>query len=339
MMAAQASFLPRIGSLLASAFPILVIAALLFSAVYIKPRVVPREVAPIPIHPRDAFYAADALPSGQIWMVGRGNKVIVTPGLGQPWKIIEPKPASNWQGVVAISDKEVVIAGNEGVMLRTQDGGASWQPVVTKDILTVHDAKFLRLKQDPDGQIWALAEFGNVLVSKDRGRSWKSLTPKADIGWNDIAFLPRGRVVIVGEFGKILSSNDGGQRWSETEIPNTSSLMSLAIRPSGVGVAVGLEGGLLLTQDGGQTWSAQKPFTRSHLFSVVQDGGRFNAVGDKGVIAQSTDGRNWTMVPGKPNDSAWRTDQIAVGDGLLMAGRNPLFLARDGVKFLTEVSR
>ncbi len=334
----QTSFLAKLGSGFASIFPILVIAALLLSAIFIKPKVAPSEVVPIPIHPRDAFYSAHVSDSAGVWLAGRGNKVITAPALGQPWKIIEPSISSNWQGVVALSPKTIVLVGNEGVIIRSEDGGTTWSKVNTKDILTVFDSKFLRLKQAPNGDLWALAEFGNVLRSRDQGKSWQALRPKSDIGWNDIVFS-QNRIVIVGEFGKILSSDNQGQTWSEKELPESSSLMSVAIKPSGLGVAVGLEGNIMITTDNGRGWTKAKPFTDAHLYSVTLDGDQFVAVGDKGWIAKSTDGRSWTRIPGKENDSSWRTEIQKTKDGLLLIGRNPALLSPSGLKFLTELTK
>ena len=332
------SFLEKLGSGFASAFPILVIAGLLLSAVFIKPKVAPSEVIPIPIHPRYAFYSAHVSDTAGVWLAGRGNKLITAPALGQPWRIIEPSFSSNWQGVVALSSQIIVLAGNEGLIIRSEDGGATWSKVNTKDILTVFDSKFLRLKQAPNGDLWALAEFGNVLRSQDQGKNWQALRPKSDIGWNDIIFS-QSRIVIVGEFGRILTSDNQGQTWSEKELPESSSLMSVVIKPNGLGVAVGLEGNLMITNDNGQEWSKVKPFTDAHLYSVTFDDDQFIAVGDKGWIAKSTDGRSWTRIPGKENDSSWRTEIQKTKEGLLLIGRNPALLNSSGLKLLTELTR
>ena len=196
----------------------------------------------------------------------------------------------------------------------------------------------MRLKQAPNGDLWALAEFGNVLRSQDQGKNWQALRPKSDIGWNDIIFS-QSRIVIVGEFGRILTSDNQGQTWSEKELPESSSLMSVVIKPNGLGVAVGLEGNLMITNDNGQEWSKVKPFTDAHLYSVTFDDDQFIAVGDKGWIAKSTDGRSWTRIPGKENDSSWRTEIQKTKEGLLLIGRNPGLLNSSGLKLLTELTR
>lgn len=337
-MSERRSLLTRLASAFASAFPIVVIAALLLSAVFVKPYVAPSEVKPIAIHPRDAFYSAHVSDDAGVWMAGRGNKVIATPAIGKPWKILEPSISSNWQGVVAVTPSIIVLAGNEGLIIRSEDGGSSWSRISTSSVLTVPDAKFLRLKQAPNGDLWALAEFGNVLRSRDQGKSWTALRPRSDIGWNDIAFT-KDRVVIVGEFGKILTSEDQGQTWSERELPEASSLMSVAFLSKGLGVAVGLEGNVTLSADNGRTWTKLKPFTNAHLYSVTVSEDRFTLVGDKGWIARSADGRNWARVAGKENDSSWRTEILKVKEGFLLIGRNPALLTPSGVQFLSDMAR
>ena len=115
--------------------------------------------------------------------------------------------------------------------------------------------------------------------------------------------------------------------------------MSVVIKPNGLGVAVGLEGNLMITNDNGQEWSKVKPFTDAHLYSVTFDDDQFIAVGDKGWIAKSTDGRSWTRIPGKENDSSWRTEIQKTKEGLLLIGRNPALLNSSGLKLLTELTR
>lgn len=291
---------------------------------------------------------------------------------------IEPKPIERRDSFFSLalpSDQIVWAAGTGGKIVRSNDGGKSWQRQETHVfanlqgiaawddqtavavgnnglILHTTDAgktwvkstvpatdnpnKLLRVKIF-DGVAWAVGEFGNLLRSDDKGVTWTRVLPEKDRAWNNVFFLGQNGW-LVGEFGAVMRTTDGGANWTEYEIESKVSLMGVAFRDPMNGVAVGLTGTVVTTADGGVTWTAVPPLTREHLLDLELIDGRWVAVGDKGVmVGAGAETNDWTLTRVSEGDVSWRT-QIAkaAGNRYYVAGAN-LGILDDGK--LTIVGR
>lgn len=189
--------------------------------------------------------------SNLIWMVGTYGQVRMTRDGGEHW-------VSGWAGVdrhlqdaVALDENTVIAVGNDNAIVRSEDGGKSWQ-LVSGVPLSEIENKLIRIRQAPDGALWAVGVMGAVLVSHDQGRTFAQVMPREDLAWNDVAFSERG-TWLVGEFGRILFSPDGRQ-WQTVLSPVHESFMGVNFSGSR-GVIVGLNGMALITEDAGQIWT------------------------------------------------------------------------------------
>lgn len=202
------------------------------------------------------------------------------------------------------------LAGSNGKIARSEDGGRQWQrqAIATKvnlqDIaawdartavavgnqgvvaVTADAGQHWKLVDAPksavankltrvvalaQGQAWAVGEMGALLYSGDFGNSWQRKRAEEDVGWNDVAFADASSGWVVGEFGRILRTSDGGASWLAVAAPVKSSLMGVAFRDARNGIAVGLEGVVLATSDAGASWQAVNSGTAEHLFTVAWD--------------------------------------------------------------------
>jgi photosystem II stability/assembly factor-like uncharacterized protein len=276
---------------------------------------------------------------------------------------VQPKAVErrdNFFGVAAPTERVAWAAGTGGKIVRTGDGGQSWQrqstPTVenlqgiaawdTQHVVAVgnsgvilHSAngggtwavattpktdnpnKLLRVRVF-DGVAWAVGEFGALLRSDDKGATWTRVLPEKDRAWNAIFFLGQSGW-LVGEFGSVMRTSDGGATWSDVEGSNKVSLMGVAFRDAHNGVAVGLAGTLLVTTDGGAKWTEVPRLTREHLLDVIWDGSRWTAVGDKGVmVSADAAATDWKLGRVAEGDVSWRTQIAKSGPRYFVAGAN-----------------
>lgn len=290
---------------------------------------------------------------------------------------VEPKAVErrdNFFSLALPSDKVVWAAGTGGKIVRSSDGGNTWQRqevpthvnlqgIAAWDdqhavavgnngtILYTADGggswkpaavpktdnpnKLLRARIF-NGVAWAVGEFGGLLRSDDKGATWTRVLPEKDRAWNAIYFLDQNGW-LVGEFGSVMRTADGGATWTEVEVTNKVSLMGVVFRDPMHGVAVGLTGTLLTTADGGATWAEVPPLTREHLLDVILDEGRWVAVGDKGVmVSANAETLDWKFSRISEGDVSWRTQIAKSGNRYYVAGANLGIL--DGGK-LTIVGR
>lgn len=266
----------------------------------------------------------------------------------------------NFFGLVAPEANTVWAAGSLGKIVRSTDGGKTWErqesstnanlmsiaawdaqnavavgnggvAVFTKDggktwangtvPPSDNPSKFLRVHVFGD-TAWVVGEFNAMLKSADRGQTWERVMEPQDRGLNDIAFVG-SKGWAVGEFGTILLTEDGGATWNVIETENKVSLMSVAFRDAEHGVAVGLTGTLLTTADGGRHWTVVPGLTREHFYQVIWDQNRWLAIGDKGVTAVGDEtASNWSVGRVAQGDVAWRTQVVRAGDNYVVAGLN-----------------
>lgn len=332
-----------------SVMSFIIIGGLLYAGLFIKPKAVGTGVEPPIIGNRDIFYGLATPTSSVIWAVGSYGKVVRSDNAGKTWAV-QPVPRKiHLQGIAAWDDKRAIIAGNEGIVMVTRDGGKSWTQVKTpleevvenrsevktaggltlgvteamgekEGAATEVAKKIVVVKTFADGSAWAVGEMGAVLYSKDFGSTWERALPVEDVGYNDICFVGQ-RGWLVGEFGRLMGTDDGGKTWKRLTCPVETSLMSVAFKDEKYGVVVGLEGVVIATRDGGKHWVKVPEATTEHLFSVIWDGAQWVAVGDKSVFLKGDPfGGVWKSSRLSEVDLSWHTQIIRMGDRYYAAG-------------------
>lgn len=174
------------------------------------------------------------------------------------------------------------VVGASNLVLRTEDGGRSWQPWMDR-LPTVADTHLYAITRG-GGALLIAGEQGTILRSTDDGGRFAALPSPYGGSFFAAAAQPSGEAVIAGLRGNAYSSTDGGGRWTKVELGT----------PVSIGAAVPLAGGdfLLVDQAGrmfrgrGDAWrevpppSPPPPATAA---AVALPDGRVVGVGPRGV--------------------------------------------------------
>ena len=308
--------------------PFVVIGALLYAGIFVKPKSNGDSVPAPVLGGRDAFYGVASPSPSVLWAVGRGGKIVRSDDSGTSWHAQSSGTTANLQSIVAWDTQRATAVGNNATVLATDDGGRNWR-VVAGLPKESEGHKLLRVRRGGDSRAFVVGEFGTVLMTADAGRTWTSLGAKQDIAWNDVA-VRDDTVLLVGEFGKIRRSVDGGRNWVDVASPIQRSLNAVNFAPDGTAVAVGLEGALLVSDDGGRAWRSVDSGTRDHLFDVLRPpNGDWVAVGDKGVIVRKS-GAIWRSGRVDQDSYAWFTEVQSRGTDLVLGGAQLAVLGADG---------
>ncbi len=179
-------------------------------------------------------------------------------------------------------DPAVVYAGTQGSgLLRSQDGGQSWQPAG----LDGQVVKAVAASPHQPGLLYAGTRPAAVYISHDYGATWHELAGFRDIPNRRFWFSPAERpwqayvqaitlspsdpdLLLAGiEFGATVRSVDGGRTWSSHlngALRDCHSLKFHAVNGAWVYEAGGTGGGASLSRDGGRTWQKMKAGLAKH---------------------------------------------------------------------------
>ncbi|MBR0567507.1 glycosyl hydrolase [Azoarcus sp. L1K30] len=307
-----------LGRVAAALVPALVIAALLYAGLFIKPSPTGQAVPTPPIERRDAFFGLDLPAPGVIWAAGSRGKIVRSDDGGKTWTVQPTPTVEHLQDLAAWNGRQAVVVGNQGVVLRTDDGGLHWSvvPAPRSEIAN----KLLRVVALQRGRALAVGEMGALLESEDFGRSWRRLVAERDVGFNAVA-LAGDTLWVAGEAGTLMRSNDGGKVWHTANVPVSASLTGVAFRDALHGAVVGLEGTVLITDDGGMSWIDHSVKAAGHLYDIAVDGDGWRAVGMRDVLLRGVpDGSKWAIERATGRSLAWHSKLVEGGGRWLYAG-------------------
>lgn len=183
------------------------------------------------------------------------------------------------------------IAGEQGI-LRTTNGGDSWQLVGTSD-----DAEAVFFVSATEG--WACGNDGMILRTTNGGQSWTPQNSGVGDKLRDIWFTDLQTGWAVGRNGILIRTTNGGQTWNPQSSPATDDLRGIYMLDSQRGWIVGSDGLILYTSNGGANWNIQLsvPGGEEDEFEAVVaiDENHAWAAGGQGRIYATTNGGlNWT---------------------------------------------
>jgi photosystem II stability/assembly factor-like uncharacterized protein len=150
-----------------------------------------------------------------------------------------------------------VAVGAYGLAFATNDGGATWTPLVGK----LPNPKSLHLYAvrwtAGSNQLVIAGEQGLLIKSSDAGASYAALASPYKGSWFGLVVARSGTLVAYGLRGKVFRSGDGGASWQPTAsgVPVAISA-GLEIAPGALAL-VGQTGDVLVSRDDGATFQKQ----------------------------------------------------------------------------------
>src|SRR6266568_4242377 len=241
-----------------------------------------------PVGPGESGYTIpDPLDPDVVYNAGPGGSVIRLSKITGQARDISPSAVSfgskyrfNWTIPMVFSpqDPHLLYLGTQ-FLLKTTDGGTSWQtvsPDLTRTRADEKDTKkrrgtILTIAPSPvrEGVIWVGTDDGNIQVTKDGGKTWKNVTPPAVTEWSIVSIIEA-------------SHSDAGTAYATVNRNNLDDL-----RPH-----------ILRTRDYGESWQeivggiAEKHFARTVREDPVRKGLLYAGT-EKGVDVSFDDGDHW----------------------------------------------
>ncbi len=209
---------------------------------------VPAVMAPLAAH--SLLTDAVKTEAGYVAVGQRGH--ILLSENGRDWEQV-PVPVNSTLTSVHFANRQHGWAGgHDATILRTRDGGRSWE-VQQYDPpleLSVLDILFVN-----EHRGYAIGNFGYYLYTTDGGETWEEgLVNEDETHLNAITRAPNGDLYIAGEFGRVYRSDDGGESWTQFETEYGGSYFTVLAPDRETILVAGLRGNAFVTRDRGETW-------------------------------------------------------------------------------------
>lgn len=256
---------------------------------------------------------------------------------------------------VQSAGKRLVAVGERGLIMLSDDGGASWRQARVPVSVGLTAVRF----PTPD-QGWAVGHFGTVLHSLDGGENWqvqlngiqagervmaeaklhaaddeqsaalisaqRMVADGPDKPFLDVYFSDASNGLVVGAYNLILRTVDGGKTWNSLSAsldnPGARHLYSIAAAGGSLYV-VGEEGRVYRSDDNGAHFARlQTPYQGSY-FTVAAQANEVVIAGLRGNAFHSSDrGQTWNRIE--------LPAQVSVVASSLAAGGSVLLLNQAG---------
>jgi photosystem II stability/assembly factor-like uncharacterized protein len=236
------------------------------------------------------------------------------------------------------------VAGSNGTLLATNDGGRTWKRLHLPSEDNLRDVYFANEQSG-----WLVCERDIFkLKMNDEPRTYLLRTDDGGLNWVRVTlagFDVNARLVravfsdgnhgwAFGESGAVFATRDGGASWARQALPTTHLVLGGAFVDEAHGWLVGAGGTVLQTSDGGVTWHP----------GIVRDdaGARFTAtsfvgsrlgwaVGAGGRVFATTDaGRTWSQQRSNVSVDLIDVKFVDAAEGWAAGGQGTLLHTTDG---------
>ncbi len=216
--------------------------------------------------------------------------------------------------VYFLDSKRGWVAGDDGQVWRTEDGGRSWtqQQIGIKE--SISDLYF---RDKENGYL--LAD-NQILSTADGGATWhqtrRFLATEfggAQPELYSVRFASKKKGWIVGNLSRrdvlvdslVLFTADGGATWQRQTVPTHDELIHLDFIGDKRGWITGDKGTILRTTDGGASWTRLRVETSATLYHVdFLDDERGWVVGARGTMLRTIDGGDTWLAAAVPTPRA-----------------------------------
>jgi len=241
-------------------------------------------------------------------LVLRSSELSKVTDKGKTWfPVLKPESGERTFGSLAFTRDAGFVVGSQHrgdfystLVLKTSDGGNTWQEITTNARTTTDRHKAPALYSvafcgGKDG--WAVGR--DVILHTNDGHAWQSQMSNIgldEVGLYSVACSDFQHAWAVGAGGLVFRTVDGGNNWTRQDVGTTDSLNKIKFfEKDGWIVGGSPQKSLLLrTFDGGETWQQESLSVGALLFDITFTGSQGWIVGEDGTILHSEDaGRTW----------------------------------------------
>lgn len=208
-----------------------------------------------------------------------GRKVFITSDGGSSWRETVIFRTTDFRNStptflsIRFADKKRGLAigsilnnkGNvvDSLVMRTVDGGQTWQRLVVPSKLELFHVDF-----NGSSHGWIVGDNGLILATTDSGDTWRVQRSGTTNALYNVDFRDDFEGYAVGEAGTILRTVNGGSNWEKVQTPHNGSFMRVDFADDKNGWIAGHGGTILRSGDKGRTWTRIESNTKKSLYGL-----------------------------------------------------------------------
>ncbi|HEX4017741.1 MAG TPA: hypothetical protein VHX15_13485 [Frankiaceae bacterium] len=244
---------------------------------------------------RTAFYGVGS--DGTTVLASGVNGTVARRGSSGVWETVATAPGRRELRSVTHLDSTWVVTGGGGTIMTSPDGTS----FTARSSGSKAELWSSALSNTGTSRIVVVGAGGAILVSDDRGQTWRAATDPQKNTLFSVTYGPAG-FVAVGVDGAIVRSPDG-LAWTTVVAGGGQTLRAVSSGSVAPADALGAPtyvtvgaSGTMLTSGDGEHWQHLPAVTRLTLRGIVDIDYNWIAVGGGGIVLQSTDEHSWKVV-------------------------------------------
>lgn len=226
-----------------------------------------------------------------------GRKLYITRDAGRTWNentIFKPNDfrgaAPEFLSIRFADKKRGIVVGSllnrqeqviDSLVMRTEDGGETWQRVIVPSRKELYHLDFVG-----SDRCWIVGDSGLILASDDGGATFTVQRSGLDRDLYNVDFRDKDEGYTVGSKGTILRTENGGRTWESVATGFTETFMRVDFADDKNGWIVGYGGSVLRSGDKGRSWIKQSSGTKEHLYGLFMTRKFGWAVGANGLVIE-----------------------------------------------------
>lgn len=213
------------------------------------------------------------------------------------WKWLNPAPQGNSLNAVDFIDNNTgYAAGDYGTILKTSNGGSSWQQIYSFDGKDIMSMSFVNASI---GYVGGASQMLRKTV--DGGQTWQNIQLPVNGNWDtayyvmDIQFINQNVGYVCGFFqleSKIWKTTDGGTTWATQSTGDANYIFELYFLDENTGFGYGgpTYTEVIKTTNGGASWYmvSQESYIAYSMYFITPQIGIYGC--EQGRVYRTTDG-------------------------------------------------
>ncbi len=232
------------------------------------------------------------------------------------------------------SATRVVVAGNEGAMAASNDGGATFTPIGNPRLA----GQYFVVRSAPGGAAFATGENGGLARTTDGGQTWTKVGVPTSEDILDVSFPTAQIGYAVDTEGKLFKSTNTGTSWANLDTGTTARPAAVFAPNANTVLLIGPTG-VRRSTNGADSFSTVRGAVAKAKLNDYDEGGNAIVVSGRSALLRSVDnGKTWKALklPGK-RTRIDRADFVTANTGFLRDTGGRLWKTTNGGKKWTEM--